>query len=59
MPIKAGALALATKAARAVGDTARANQLFSELKQVVGDEYPVEHPVFTVDSVPTRSSDSL
>ena len=50
MPIKADALALAAKAARMSGDSARANQLFNELKQVVGDEYPVEHPIFRVDS---------
>ena len=49
MPIKAGALALAVKAARAGGDTARANQFFSQLKQVVGDEYPSEHPIFLGD----------
>ena len=46
MPIKAAALALAVQAARAGGDTARANHFFSELKQVVGDEYPPEHPIF-------------
>ena len=49
MPIKAGALALAIKAARAGGEIAQANQLFSELKQVVGHEYPAEHPIFLVD----------
>ncbi len=45
MPIKAAALALAAKAARAGGDTVRANQLCSELKLVVGDEYPADHPI--------------
>ena len=49
MPIKAGALALAIKAARAGGEIAQANLLFSELKQVVGHEYPAEHPIFLVD----------
>ena len=49
MPIKAGALALAAKAARASGDVARANQLSKELKQAVGDEYPAGHPVFKVN----------
>ncbi len=46
MPIKAAAMALAVHAARAGGDSARASQIFSELKQVVGDEYPVSHPIF-------------
>ena len=46
MPIKAGALALAVKAARASGDLTRANQFFIELKQVVGSEYAPEHPIF-------------
>ena len=49
MPIKASALALTVKAARAAGDTARADQLFSELKLVVGDEYPVDHPIFSAN----------
>ena len=47
MPIKAAALALAAKAARSAGDVARANQLSKELKQVVGDEYPADHPIFS------------
>ncbi len=52
MPVKAAALALAVRAARARGDSAQANQLSSTLKQVVGNEYPAEHPIFVADSAP-------
>ncbi len=46
MPIKAAALVLAAQAARASGDSASASQIFTELKLVVGDEYPPTHPIF-------------
>ncbi len=46
MPIKAAALALAVKAARAHGELAQANQFLNELKQIVRGEYSSEHPIF-------------